>query len=105
MIKLLVLFLFMSMMILLLFEIMIAISDIKHFLAQFFPIKDLGTLWYFLGIEVSRSIQRIILWQGKYTLDILSNFGMLGSRPSNFPVEERLRLRPNNGISLPYPTD
>ena len=31
----------------------VAISKFKHFLAQSFSIKDLGTLRYFLGIEVS----------------------------------------------------
>ena len=31
----------------------VVISKFKHFLAQSFSIKDLGTLCYFLGIEVS----------------------------------------------------
>ena len=35
------------------------ISKFKHFLVQYFSIKDLDTLRYFLGIEVSRSKQGI----------------------------------------------
>ena len=38
-----------------------AISDLKHFLAQFFSLKNLGKLQYFLGIEVSHSKQGIFL--------------------------------------------
>ena len=40
----------------------------------------------------------------KYTLDILSDFDMTGSRPSDFPMEQHLRLRPDDGSSLPDPT-
>ena len=81
-----------------------AISKFKHFVAQSFSIKDLGTLCYFLGIELSRSRQGIFLCQRKYTLDILSDSGMTGSRPSNFPMEQHLRLRPADGTPLPDST-
>jgi hypothetical protein len=81
-----------------------AISDIKRFLAKAFSIKDLGNLSYFLGIEVSRSKKGIFLCQRKYTLDILSDSGMTGCRPSDFPMEPHLRLRPNDGSPLPDPT-
>ncbi|XP_058726224.1 uncharacterized mitochondrial protein AtMg00810-like [Vicia villosa] len=81
-----------------------AISDIKKFLAQAFSIKDLGNLSYFLGIEVSRSKKGIFLCQRKYTLDILSDSGMTGCQPSDFPMEQHLRLRPNEGSPLPDPT-
>lgn len=80
-----------------------AISAVKHFLAQSFSIKDLGTLRYFLGIEVSRSAKGIFLCQRKYVLDILTDSGMTGSRPSNFPIEQHLHLRPNNGTPLSDP--
>ncbi|RHN52451.1 putative RNA-directed DNA polymerase [Medicago truncatula] len=81
-----------------------AISKIKKFLAQSFSIKDLGNLSYFLGIEVSRSKKGIFLCQRKYTLDILSDSGMTGCRPSDFPMEQHLRLRPNDGTPLSDPT-
>jgi len=81
-----------------------AISKIKQFLAQSFSIKDLGNLSYFLGIEVSRSKKGIFLCQRKYTLDILSDSGMTGCRPSDFPMEQHLRLRPKDGTPLSDPT-
>ena len=37
--------------------------------------KDMGTLKYFLGIEVSRSKHRLFLSQWKYTLDLLNETG------------------------------
>lgn len=46
------------------------IQFVKRYLNNKFSIKDLGPLKYFLGIEVARSIDGIVLRQRKYTLDI-----------------------------------
>ena len=81
-----------------------AISDIKVFLSQSFSLKNLGPLRYFLGIEVSRSKQGIFLCQRKYTLDILRDSGMLGARPSSFPMEQHLNLLPSDGEPLTDPS-
>ena len=43
--------------------------------------QDLGTLKYFLGVEVMRSKQGILLSQRKYVLDLLSEIGKLGAKP------------------------
>ena len=48
------------------------ILSLKSFLHNRFHTKDLGMLRYFLGVEVMRSKQRIMLSQRKYVLDILS---------------------------------
>ena len=80
------------------------VSKVKTFLANSFSIKDLGPLRYFLGIEVSWSKQGIFLCQRKYTLDILSDSGQIGSRPSPFPMEQNLKLRPTDGAPLSDPT-
>lgn len=52
-----------------------AIVRFKKYLGECFHMKDLGTLKYFLGIEVSRSSEGIFLCQRKYTLDIIEETG------------------------------
>ncbi|KAL4586016.1 hypothetical protein LXL04_010646 [Taraxacum kok-saghyz] len=68
------------------------IEHTKQHIDQQFSIKDLGTLKYFLGIEVARTAEGLVLSQRKYTLDILQDSGMEGCRPSKFPMEQNLQL-------------
>ena len=44
---------------------------VQEYLAKEFEMLDLGTLKYFLGIEVSGSSKGIFLSQRKYALDLL----------------------------------
>ncbi|XP_020255452.1 uncharacterized protein LOC109832512 [Asparagus officinalis] len=73
------------------------IIAIKRSLHSSFHIKDLGTLKYFLGIEIARSSQGIFLNQRKYVLDLLNDSGLLGARPVAFPMEQHLKLSATNG--------
>ena len=50
------------------------------FLHSQFHIKDLGMLKYFLGVEVMRNKQGILLSRRKYVLDLLSETGKLGAK-------------------------
>ncbi|KAJ0845012.1 putative RNA-directed DNA polymerase [Helianthus annuus] len=68
------------------------IEEVKVFLNDKFSIKDLGILKFFLGIEVARIKEGMVLSQRKYTLDILEETGMTGCRPSPFPMEQNLKL-------------
>ncbi|KAF5766501.1 putative RNA-directed DNA polymerase [Helianthus annuus] len=68
------------------------IQQTKKQLDEEFSIKDLGPLKYFLGIEVAKTSDGLVLSQRKYTLDILRDSGMLGCRPSAFPFEQRIKL-------------
>lgn len=54
--------------------------------------KDLGLLKYFLGIEVARNDHGFYLSQRKYGLDIISEMGLLGAKPSTFPMEQNHKL-------------
>ena len=67
-------------------------KTLQTYLSKEFEMKDLGSLKYFLGIEVSRSTERIFLSQRKYALDLLKETGMLACQPANTPVEEGLKL-------------
>lgn len=68
-------------------------TKIKEYLDQTFSIKDLGTLKYFLGVEVARSPEGIVLSQRKYTFDILQETKMQNNRPSGFLMEQNCNLR------------
>lgn len=74
-------------------DIIIAGSDedeirrLKGVLTNEFEIKDLGKLKYFLGLEVARSKEGIVVLQTKYKLDLLKKFGVLGSKLVDDPIE------------------
>ncbi|TXG46465.1 hypothetical protein EZV62_015014 [Acer yangbiense] len=52
-----------------------------------FHMKDLGSLTYFLGLEVSRSDQGILVNQHKYTNDLIALAGLENSTPVDTPLE------------------
>ncbi|KAM1256066.1 hypothetical protein ACFX2G_030821 [Malus domestica] len=51
-----------------------------------FLIKDLGHLYYFLGLEVKRSSSSIFISQIKYILDMLSKANMISAKPCSTPL-------------------
>jgi hypothetical protein len=48
-----------------------AVSALLHDLKTDFALKDLGEFYYFLGIEVRKTLDGILVSQKKYTSDIL----------------------------------
>ncbi|CAH9080820.1 unnamed protein product [Cuscuta epithymum] len=75
----------------------------KHYLSTCFHMKDLGTLKYFLGIEVARHPNGIFLCQRKYALDIITETGLLGAKPAGFPIEQNHTLAQADGPLLTEP--
>ena len=69
-----------------------AITEFKAYLHNYFHMKDLGILKYFLGVEVVRSFAGIFLCQCKYVLDIIAKVGLLGAKSSNVPIEQNHHL-------------
>ncbi|CAN1132933.1 Retrovirus-related Pol polyprotein from transposon TNT 1-94 [Linum perenne] len=76
------------------------IQKLKKYLATEFELKDLGELKYFLGMEVARSNQGILLSQRKYVLDLLKEAGMLGCKPSATPMEANKQMSREIDIPL-----
>ncbi|XP_059315701.1 uncharacterized protein LOC132066399 [Lycium ferocissimum] len=68
------------------------IEETKKYLQSQFKVKDLGILKYFLGIEVMRSKSGILLNQTKYTLELIADVGLNGSKVSPTPLEANTKL-------------
>ncbi|KAE8654509.1 Synaptotagmin-5 [Hibiscus syriacus] len=66
---------------------------LKALLAREFETKDLGTLRYFLGMEVARPSEGIVINQRKCILDLLSKTGMTGCKPSETLMKANLKLQ------------
>ncbi|XP_019058846.1 PREDICTED: uncharacterized protein LOC109116952 [Tarenaya hassleriana] len=80
------------------------LAGVKDNLHSHFQLKDLGTLNYFLGLEIARSTQGISVCQRKYTLELLEEFGMLGCKPLATPMEFHQKLSQESGDVLPDPS-
>ena len=79
------------------------IQKLKQHLFSYFQTKDLGKLKYFLGIEVAQSNSGLVISQRKYTLDILTDTGMLDCKPVDTPIDPNVKLVPSQGELLQDP--
>ena len=68
------------------------IKRLKQTLSSEFEVMDLGSLRYFLGMEVARSEKGISVSQRKYTLDLLKETGMLSYKPVDTPMNTNVKL-------------
>ena len=75
----------------------------KDYLSECFHMKDLVPLKYFLGIEVARNKKGIYFCQRKYVLDILNEAGLLGAKPTSFPLEHHHHLSTSESPRLVDP--
>lgn len=53
------------------------ITSIKQFLDSVFKIKDLGDLYYFLGLEFEKVPEGVVMSQQTFTNDLLTEFECL----------------------------
>ena len=74
-----------------------SIRSLQQFLSQHFEMKDLGTLSYFLGLEVISSSDGYYLAQAKYTSDLLSKAGITDNKTVSTLLEYNAKLTPLDG--------
>ncbi|KAM2004081.1 hypothetical protein ACFX15_027573 [Malus domestica] len=72
-------------------------------LSNRFPVKDLGPLSYFMGLEVQRSSKGIFIHQTKYLLDLLQRTNMQGAKPCCILLGSH--KQDHIGYLLPNPTE
>ena len=63
--------------------------------------KDLGSLTYFLGLEVHSSSSGIYVSQQKYAQDLIALAGLQDSSPVDTPLEVNVKFRHGEGDLLP----
>lgn len=77
-----------------------AVECLLRQLSATFPVKDLGPLNYFLGIEVIHNSGGINLVQQKYALDLLERLNMENCRPVPTPMCTHEKLTQESGQAL-----
>ena len=82
----------------------VGIRDLQKLVSQQFEMKDLGTLSYFLGLEVISSSDGYYLSQAKYASDLLSKASLTDSKTVFTPLELNVKLNAIDGEPLPDAT-
>jgi hypothetical protein len=74
--------------------------DIITRLRSAFPIKDMGPLQFFLGIDVKRSSVGFFLSQGNYIDDLLQRAGMANCKAASTPADTKPKASAEEGTLL-----
>ncbi|XP_062176098.1 uncharacterized mitochondrial protein AtMg00810-like [Alnus glutinosa] len=78
----------------------IGILELKQFLSQHFEMKNLGTLSYFLDLEISSSSGGYYFTQAKYISDMLSRANLTNCKTVDTSTELNVRLNLHDGEPL-----
>ncbi|KAL3838972.1 hypothetical protein ACJIZ3_023563 [Penstemon smallii] len=81
-----------------------AIETLTSLLSKNFPVRNLGGLHYFLGLECSRSSSGLLISQKKYILDLLRRTNMADCKPINSPMATNTRHTAYDSPSFDNPT-
>jgi transposase InsO family protein len=79
------------------------LDHLIHQLNSIFDLKDLGSLHYFLGLQITRSSSSLCITQSKYAQDLLTKHNMLDCKPASSPSCPNVRLSVHDGDLLPDP--
>ena len=81
-----------------------AVEKFIHILSQQFSLKDLGSLSYFLRVEVTPHTQGLFLCQWQYIMDLLTRARMTEAKPIATPLDTSPTLTLHSGITLADPS-
>lgn len=68
------------------------INELKVILHSCFKLKDLGSVRYFLGLELARSSEGILINQRKYVMELIILTGLGAAKPVATPKEKNQKL-------------
>ncbi|XP_065623415.1 uncharacterized mitochondrial protein AtMg00810-like [Quercus suber] len=80
------------------------VQVLKNFLSQQFEMKDIGHLNYFLGLEITHSINGIYITQAKYASKLFSRARLTNSKTVDTLVKLNAHLTPSGGKLLSIPS-
>jgi len=76
------------------------VQDFIDRMSQEFNTKDVGSLHYFLGLEVHRSSTTLLVSQKKYASELLHRAGLEDCKPTSIPLP--VRPAASEGGSPPF---
>ena len=76
------------------------LDSLKIFLKGQFKLKDLGSLRYFLGLQIAWLTIGIVFSQRHYTLQLLEDTGFLACKLASTAMDPKLRLTATDGELL-----
>ena len=80
------------------------IDQVIELLCHEFDCRDLGSLGFFLGMEISSNSGTLLLTQTRYAFDLLKKFNMENCSPCPTPLRPRVHLKHDEGELLPNAT-
>ncbi|XP_057969587.1 uncharacterized mitochondrial protein AtMg00810-like [Malania oleifera] len=69
-----------------------AINTLIAAISKAFPVRDLGNLSFFLGLEIDHTTARLFISQRKYINNLLTRSNMLQCKPMSSPMAASLKL-------------
>jgi hypothetical protein len=76
------------------------VTTLLQDLKKVFSLKDLGDMHYFIGIEVNKTQDGLVLTQEKYTTDPLKKYDMANCKPVSTPLCSSEKLSLHQGSPL-----
>lgn len=78
----------------------IALHIVFHSLSLTFPLKDLGPLCFFLGLEIQYLATGLHLSHNKYICNLLKKTHMEAAKPVTSPMSALAKVSISNGLTF-----